>query len=493
MNSMDEMSVGRRLTLSLCDKVITAEAGGEYTLPDYQPEIRRLLYVKPTVLPPAKYVGGGSAELNGTVDYQVLYVGADGGLYTVPLSAEYEMTVPLEHGAEVDPGEGVTVCVSTVCEAVNTRVSAPRKLTIRNRLRSRVRAFGKGTVEEQQIGEVEPGSIRRLLENGKMLGIAGALSDGIELHTEISGISEDTRVIAADATPFLSEITPREGRLCAVGEILLNLLVCRDGGTPEKLCRKLPFEGEVEMVGLPTEWVGRMTGVVSDLSVTVAEGQILCDICVLLEGRGLWNLPMTYTADLYSTETESVCEYADYDLPVALKCENRNLSQSERLPLEGLNLPEEATVLDAFGTAQLDACEQVGNRYVLTGQSRYLLLCEKDGEYFVTELNLPLRYETDAADGTPTGFDATAEVISCRVALSGDTLNLDAELSVVADFLGTESIRTPERVTFGEKVDCRGNRMIVYYPVEGDTPWTVAKKYHVSPEQLTEQGGYYLL
>ena len=68
---------------------MTAEVTGDFTLPDYQPEIRRLLAVIPTALPPAKYVGNTGAELNGTVDYQVLYVGGDGSLASVPLSSEY--------------------------------------------------------------------------------------------------------------------------------------------------------------------------------------------------------------------------------------------------------------------------------------------------------------------------------------------------------------------------------------------------------------------
>ena len=79
MNHMEEM-MAPRFTMPLCDRTVNTEINGEYTLPDYQPEIRRLLNVGLTVLPPAKYVGAGGVELNGTVEYRVLYVGGDGGL-----------------------------------------------------------------------------------------------------------------------------------------------------------------------------------------------------------------------------------------------------------------------------------------------------------------------------------------------------------------------------------------------------------------------------
>ena len=75
MNTMDEMGMDflQWVTVPMCDRTVTTEVSGDFTLPDYQPELRRLLSVVPTVLPPAKYVGSGRVELNGTVDYLVLY------------------------------------------------------------------------------------------------------------------------------------------------------------------------------------------------------------------------------------------------------------------------------------------------------------------------------------------------------------------------------------------------------------------------------------
>ena len=58
--------------LPICDKTVTAEAGCDYAMPDYQPEVRRLLRVKTTLLPTTAYVGGGKAEFAGTVRYDVL-------------------------------------------------------------------------------------------------------------------------------------------------------------------------------------------------------------------------------------------------------------------------------------------------------------------------------------------------------------------------------------------------------------------------------------
>ena len=61
----------------VCGEVITSEAAGEYVLPDYQPEIRKILHVRAAVLPSGKYLGGAKAEFAGTVAHTVLYTDAD--------------------------------------------------------------------------------------------------------------------------------------------------------------------------------------------------------------------------------------------------------------------------------------------------------------------------------------------------------------------------------------------------------------------------------
>ena len=495
MNDMDEMGMSeqRRWNVPLCDRTVTCEVSGDYTLPDYQPEIRRLLTVRPTVLPPAKYVGGGQVELNGTVEYQVLYVGADGGLYTVPLSAEYSASVPTEQVGGLDLSAGVTAFASVVSEGVTSRVSAPRRMSIRSRLRCHVRAYGTMIEEMQVSGEAEPTTIRRLGTEARSMVAVSGLSDMIPVGEEIGGIGEDTRVISADGVVFLNEITPADGMAMGRGEVLLKLMLGRENGSIDVLSRRLPIEGTVELEGMTSDGTCTMRGIISDLGVTVEEGRILCEISVLLSAEGMRNRTVHDTADCYSTTVESECDYRTYRLPVALRCENGNLSQSERIPTEESNLPEGASIADAFGSVIFDGCEQAGESYLLTGQSRYWLLCQKDNEYSVTEVTLPLRYELDGGKEPPVSYDAVGEVLSCRARVDGDTLCLDAEISVTANFVGEEELTVVDTVRFGEPIREKGSRTVVYYPTPEDTSWTVAKRYHVSPEQLTEGSSYYLI
>lgn len=497
MNHMDEMGIEtvQWVNLPICDRVVSNEISGEYSLPDDQPEIRRLLSVIPTVMPPAKYVGNTQIEWSGTVDYQVMYVGADGGIYSVPLSSEYHTSLPIEASGEIDLGAGVLVFVTPTAETVTTRVSAPRKLSIRCRVRCRVCAYGKMPLEERCRGSAPLQSLRRrMLEGGTMRALC-ALSEMMTLHEEIGGIGEGVRVISASAVPFVQDVRMSGEGMCVSGEVLLKLMICSEDIRIETLSRKLPFAGNIDLDENIDAQFAVASGTVGELTVSVEDGRILCDLELLLEGRARQNRAVSYTADLYSTAVESECRVTEYMLPVVCKCENTNLSQSERLSASEYKLDEGTQILDVWCGVLWERCENEEGKYVLIGQSRYTLLCQKEGEFSTVDVILPLRYETEASERDAVGFDARADLLWCRARLEGDLLSLDSELSVMAEFFGEASILPVCEVEFGETVPTRPCGMTVYYPAPEETVWDVAKKYRISLDALTKKQGkvaYYL-
>ena len=479
------------LTLPMCEKRINAETVGEITLPDYQPEIRRVLAVMPTVLPPAKYVGGSGVEISGTVDYSVLYVGADGELYTLPMSSEYHVSLPVEGMSEFDPGAGVTLWADVTAENCSFRVTSPRKMSVRCRLRALLRAFGRILMEEKLEGECRNDLLFRRTETAKTLLLGGGSSEVVTLSCEFSGLGEDARVISADATPILTVGRTAGETAYPSGEVTVKLLVGREGSTPTVVSRSLPLSGEVELELANPEQC-RATGTVSDISIEMSEdGRILCEVSVILEVRGMKECEVAYTADLFSGECESECEIVSYRLPVALGCTHGNFSQSERIPTAEISLQEGCSIVDVWGSVLFDLCEKSGQRYLLSGESRYTLLCERDGELFCSEVSVPIRYETEGGEQAPESYSAKGTVLSCRARLDGEMLALDAEIDVVTDLIGFEEVSAVRSVRFTAPCAARQSRMTVYYPADGEDAWSVAKKYHISPEKIQKGKSYF--
>ena len=83
-----------RMQGKIDEREIVTDLSEDFALPDYQPEVKRLLRVKATVHPAETYIGGGKAEMNGNVDYLVIYAAEDGGVYSTQQAGGYQFTVP---------------------------------------------------------------------------------------------------------------------------------------------------------------------------------------------------------------------------------------------------------------------------------------------------------------------------------------------------------------------------------------------------------------
>ena len=49
MDKNEKSVMGAELQLPVADKIVTTELSGDFTLPDYHPEIKRLLWVNASV------------------------------------------------------------------------------------------------------------------------------------------------------------------------------------------------------------------------------------------------------------------------------------------------------------------------------------------------------------------------------------------------------------------------------------------------------------
>lgn len=494
MNSTDAMygTSPKRLQMPLCDKVISAELSNDYTLPDYQPEIRRILKVMPSILPPAKYIGGNNIELNGTIDYNILYVGADGGIYSTPLSAEYALTAPLEITSDFDLNEGVTVLCDMRDENITARVSAPRKIGIKCRILARIRAYGMMIVEERCVGEIDPMSIERLMGDTVTTRTLSAIGDIIELCEEIPTSTTDIRVVSASANANIPDVTLSNGYADCRGELILKLIISKEGvaGDVETLTRSVAFEHRLESDDISADGFCKASADINDISVSVEDGRIVCSVSLIPQISAYNSTPMSYTKDIYSTDCYSETAYRDYTLPCVCGVTRGNFSQSERRPISETSLDHSARIIDIWCRPSAEKFEFEKNKCIISGQCKYTLLVESNGEFSTSELTLPFRYEGDKATSDTNSLSSEVGVLSCRARIDGGSLCIDTELYMCIEHLCETSISTLSEVRFGESVKRSDGDVIVYFPSQDDTPWSVAKKYFVPASKISAMANY---
>ena len=471
-----------RMQVPLCDRRGVTELSADFSLPDYRPEIKRLLRVRATVLPPDKYIGAGNADFSGSIEYSILYSGNDGALYCINEIGEYQFGVPLEIASDVDLNDGMTCDVDLLTESVTGRVAAPRKVSVRCRLRTHVRLYGTRVLEESITGASEE-TIQRLRGQAScahvFLGIGDALQLGDEILCDAQG-ANDLRVICAEGQVFVNEAVAGSGVVNCRGEVCLKLLCIQDESTttPTPLFRRIPFTQSVPTDGAEVNCDACADGVCHSLNVTVEDGRILCEVNVRLRTHAQRNDLIPFTRDIYSTAATCEPRYTSCVTAQAIKCINGNFSLNTAVTTEEAGIKSGASILDVSLFPTVSSVEAEHGKYYLNGHCRVHLILSDGDEISAQELELPFRYETDGGAVSPTEYSASATAISCRARADGERIGIDAELAVCLSLCGETHFDTVTEATFKEPVNRGGAVYTICYPSREDTLWSVAKRYH---------------
>lgn len=476
-----------RMQAPLGERRIVTELSEDIELPDYQPEIKRLLRAQASISPADRYLGAGSAECAGTVEYSILYSDAEGAIWCASPSGTYRFSFPIELPPDVDAGEGLLCDVESRAENLTCRVTAPRRVALHCRLRSRAQLWGTRVLPDPVGAEDGMQRLTVCCDSARLLvGEGESFTVGDEILCEQG--EGDLRVIAADGHVFVSEVSVGSGTVNCRGEICLKLLCCREtAGETETVRRRIPFAQMVETDGAEVNCEACASGFVQELRVTVGEGRISCEVTARLSVRAARNEALALPRDAYSTKAECETDTRALTVPVLLCTGNGNLSVNHTLTAEETGLRAGATVLDADGTVTLEGAEYERGKYVLVGKCRFRAILHCEGELSVQECEVPIRYEVGGAESgeAVAASELGAEVIVCRARADGERLTFDAELALAWMLRGEQTVTVLTDVRTGNAWQAPSAAYTVCYPAKDDTLWQVAKRYHTAVSVLT--------
>lgn len=482
MNYQD--SAPRALWVSVCDKNVMSEVTTEYVLPDYEAEIRRLLRVNVTVLPPVSYVGSGNAAFSCSLRFDLLYLSPEGKLCMTKVTEGCELSAPLDKDADVDFSDEIQAFCDLLPESVISRVLAPRKLNLKCRLRAKIRAYGRSLFAETMTGEFSPEGIERLALTADAAVFAGAVSEDFEA----SDVLEPSRagelsVIGGEGTVHVFEAQCEDGVAVCRGELLVRALVTSGESQPYAVTGRIPFSERIEGEGFRGGMSCRVYGAVTDLSLDEADGKIQANAVFRLSAEAQENHAVLYTRDLYSAVRETESRYGKTVYPHAAVCRCGNFTQSLYEPIEKFELPSDAQILDFSANANASAAMCDRGKWALVGESRMSLLVLSGGEYRTLEIPVPFRYEFDGECGEPESVFSELHMTGGRAKIDGSRLVIECEMGVSVRLCVQREATMLREVTFGARVP-QDDECIVCFPRGDDTLWEIAKRYHVPLAKL---------
>ena len=467
-------------------EAVFCESTGDFSLPEYMPEIGKMLKVEPRILSTGRYIGADRAEFSGSVVYSVLYTGEDGEPFYTTLSGDYEYTVPL---GEASDAERVEIYDETSLDSISVRASGPRRISVRARIKAQPHIMYEKKDGSQDAYRVEDESYQVLEESYTERYHRHFESGELELSDVFSpSSSPDIEPIGCDGWAVVSEIVFSNNAVICRGDAEYRVLYFDVSGGERRLHstkKKLRFEHATEISGVCAGAGARATARVISAEMSRAEGQSDISITIRLNiiGELTTEKKRSYVCDVYSCTHELDVEKKTHRYRSGGVCKNFNFSYhaQKKFP-EGMAVSD---VCASYGEAKIESVEMKnGVAHVCGSICVDCILMESVGgshEYSCLSVPMPFKCEL-ALDGASEEYELSIvpEVSGVRVRMDRDCVSADAELYLCTLISGVESRTIVDKTEVLRARPARPSAITVYYPDKGESLWSVCKKYSVS-------------
>lgn len=475
----------------------SSEVSGEFSFPDYLPDVRRILRVTAAPHVTGKYMNGERLELEGSIGMTLLYLSEEGTVCAFPASLPFSQSLAV---AGMDETTVVTAHLNAdtpVC-----RLIGPRKCALRARPKLSVRVIAARDVTPDTAPLYSHTGTEALCTDTTRIPTASlvCVSRGDLRYAEDLAVTDGVihSVLSCEVTPILSECRCTGGCVVFKGEFDISALcaVREDSSSApvyRTLHRRVPFSETLEDDGITDAHRCEPDITVTSVQPTVTE-----------EGR---NLGVDFSAEcaaVCAADTEvSVIRDAflpSFDVKITtephtlirpLKTVMGNFSAAAALKYD----PQEGTptVVDCRMQAFPERCEVSGGRIVTEGTLDIsLILSFDDGSYLPLNGTAPLRWDTDASYlHNPAQLMAEADFRVCGMSTKPDpaagTVACTAELSVLLTAAEKENAALPRVLSVSpdaKKVPPSREPLVLYYPQVGEAVWDIAKHYRLTPKAI---------
>ena len=477
------------------------EIAEEFILPDYLPDIKRVIRADATPKVDGKYLSDGKISFDGEVACRMLYIDEQNCLKSVTFTSAFS------DSAEI-------ACISSECianllptpESLTCRAVNPRRVSVRMRMDTEVSVWCTRSFRPVLTGDY--GAATEVLTEEVScvkLVCAGENALSAAADVEVDGARPQIgAVIACDVGMSFFECKPNDGRVLCRGEMPITVFYSSqtdEGESYTALFRKLPIAQVITADGVAEGYECNARGSVSEVKVNVSENgfgerRILeLDIDYRIYLNCVTNGSVTVTRDIYAC-----------DKTVEAKTENvvfnrfaRNYSTTVSVNHIGESadiFPSNTeSVLGLFSRPKVKGIklDEEGKRLVLEGVAENGAVVNCADGICGADYAVPFKAELEAS-GIPVGFDYSCDAVcmGSRARIDGGKVYTDIELQLNLMILGSEEKNALVAANFNDKTeeeDDYGVSLRLFYPSEGETLWSIGKQFGISRKRIAEANG----
>lgn len=482
--------------LGFCDIVCetTAEQSldADISLPDYCPEIQRIL--KCTVVPDVTSVQNNGGRITADVNtvVRLLYVGDNGKI------AGYEQSYPIQkfiESSKVTSDCAVNATVNT--DYVNCRAVNPRRVDIRAMMTFVFKALKRR--DEEILCSANGAGVQTMTDNLALASLSGVCERAFSIGEVVE--------IGADKLP-VSNIINVTSCVNATEIKLINNKALVKGSCSVKIYYIGEESGSVECVehSMPVSQIVEMEGITEKSNTSIRLSVTSCEAVPKADSSGDMRLidlnarlsafmvafdeiPMSLISDAYSIEydtknTAKSIELMKYN-------DSFNTSFTNKVVLESIGVSVDCVLavwcsdIKCNFTAKEDKCS-IGGTYQAT-----VLYRDSDGQAGTVQKPVDFEYSLKLNEKAERILPyVSVQISGCSCSVTGDSrLELKTEIilsGIVLSSLIKKYISSIE-ISEENKKSEKACALTIYFCEKGETLWNIARRYNTTVDAIMQE------
>lgn len=463
----------------------------DISLPDYCPDIMRILRCSVTNSITNSKISGDRATVDGNAKIRIVYADDKNGIYC------YEQDYPFSKYAELsDSYDGAVLCTSAKTEYANCRAVSKKRIDIHGVVSIRFRIFG--IKRDSVITDAEGDGIQ--LKRNRVTtdnAVAVVMKKFQLLQTEEADGGEIGKIFYACASPILTETKIIKGKILLKGEAVLKVMYCSGGKENESVCvnYNLPFSEIVDIENIDDSCKVSVNFNVDQVQAepkTDNDGEykylnLGCDICAVVTAYKSEELCVI--ADAYSTQKEIDAKYKTTSFTQILQNLNDSIICRESIDLSSMNpqriyaaIAQSPEAKCCFDSDKMTVRGKIPLKFILIDGEGVPAFCEREAEFEYSR-------SVDAKGGN-LHCDPSLFLTGYSCSLTNDgRAEFKAEMNISADITETCECRTLVSLKASENAEIkkRHSALVICFCNGGEKVWDIARKYNTTVEDIMSE------
>ena len=470
------------------------ETGGEFTLtqeetaetivPDYCPDIARIIHTEGHVYIHGREVRDGKAEVSGTVRVSVLYTPeVEGGIRTLEFSMPFTME---------SENRNLVGCVfltaETEVEFLETRMLNPRKIFTHCKLVTHLTGYQKAPLCFATDVTVEDAwCVEKRQEQQRAILLTHILEKDFTFTEELNlspGRDGAVELLSKQARKIVTESKIVGNKLIFKGIFAISILYRTAGGQCWSVTEELPFSQIMEVEGAPENATAclqlQMTGMDLQIDGGDPEGRLI-SVTLYLHATALLRREQEITLlnDLYSTSYDMNYEAEPLNLTSLFETMTRRQTVREILEI---GVVAESILSLSVLCGAVSVSRERGIAVLRTGATVRVLYLDEGGVPLIAERCIDVSSQIELPDDCKIVARAV-----CPDEVQGSLGDRGIEVRFPVDFC-VEAVNRTKRVCISAaKLDTASQKDLTGAPSlvlrclgKQEAAWDLAKRYHTT-------------